>query len=426
MTPLVALLLLAGPNPPAPPSPADVPSSTTPKLPLGFKPALWEISVPPDRRPTPEQIALGDKLFNDKRLSKDDSVSCATCHDPKRAFTDGKARAEGIGKQVGQRNSPTVTNALFSATQFWDGRAATLEDQALLPILNPIEMGVETSDQLVAKVKGIPEYVNEFKKVFGRDVNADDLAKAIAAFERKQIFGDSRFDRFLAGDSKALDASAKRGWALFNGKGRCNTCHAGNAVSPLFADGKFHNIGVAAHKQDFVQLAAEALKTVRSGDQKQIDELALASKFSELGRFLVTRAENDIGSFKTPTLRNVGVTGPYMHDGSLATLWDVMDHYNKGGVQNPYLDGGMQRLGLSETEIDDLVAFMFALTSDPYSGLEKTELAAQKKNKSKRPERDVAAATGKKGSLGDLAPDPELSKKNPAEVGLYGSVEKGS
>ncbi len=409
MTPLVALCLLATP-------------AAGPKLPLGFKPAIWEISVPADRRPTPEQIALGEKLFNDKRLSKDDSTSCATCHDPKRAFTDGKPRAQGIGKQVGQRNSPTVANALFSATQFWDGRAATLEDQAILPILNPIEMGVETSDQLVAKVKGMPEYASEFQRVFGRDVNADDIARAIAAFERTQIFGDSRFDRFLAGDSKAMDASATRGWALFNGKGRCNSCHAGNAVSPLFADGKFHNVGIAAHKQDFVQLAQEALVTVRSGDQKQIDELALGSKFSELGRFLVTKAENDIGSFKTPTLRNVAVTGPYMHDGSLATLWDVMDHYNKGGVPNPFLDGGMQRLGLTEAEIDDLVAFMFALTSDQFAALEKTELAAQKKNKNKRPERDVAAAMGKKGSLGDLAPNPDLEKKNPAEVGLYGNI----
>lgn len=426
MTPLVALCLLATPAAPSKPvegkQETEAKRAEQNKLPLGFKMALWEISVPADRRPTPEQIALGEKLFNDKRLSKDDSTSCATCHDPKRAFTDGKPRAEGIGKQVGQRNSPTVTNALFSPTQFWDGRAATLEDQAILPILNPIEMGVETSDQLVAKVKGIPEYASEFRQVFGREVNADDIARAISAFERKQIFGDSRFDRFLAGDSKAMDASAKRGWALFNGKGRCNTCHAGNAVSPLFADGKFHNIGIAAHKQDFVQLANEALRTVRSGDQKQIDELALASKFSELGRFLVTKAENDIGSFKTPTLRNVGVTGPYMHDGSLATLWDVMDHYNKGGVQNPFLDGGMQRLGLTEAEIDDLVAFMFALTSDQYAALEKTELAAQKKNKNKRPERDVAAAMGKKGSLGDLAPNPDLEKKNPAELGLYGTL----
>lgn len=395
-------------------------AAAPPPLPLGLSPQLYQLTVP--KPPTPAQVALGDKLFNDKRLSADDSVSCSTCHDPAKAFTDGKAQAVGIKNQVGQRNSPTVLNALFLATQFWDGRAGTLEDQAGLPILNPIEMGMASQDAVVAKVRGIPEYQTAFKQLNGRDVTYADIASAIASFERTKLSGNARFDRFLAGDSKALTAQERRGWALFNGKGRCNTCHAGNAVSPLFSDQKFHNIGVAAHKQDFVQLANEALRVVRAGDQKQIDELALQSKFSELGRFMVTRKENDIGSFKTPTLRNTGVTGPYMHDGSFATLWDVMDHYNKGGTANPYLDGGMQRLGLSETEIDDLVAFMFALTSDDLQALEKKELARQRGLKSKRPERDVAAATGKKGHLGDLAPNPDV--KDPAELGLYGPVAK--
>jgi cytochrome c peroxidase len=396
--------------------------ASPPRLPIGVSPTLYELAVPKDRSPSRELVALGEKLFNDQRLSADDSVSCATCHDPKLAFTDGKPTATGIKKQVGQRNSPTVLNAMFGVTQFWDGRAATLEDQAKLPILNPIEMGMASPEAVIAKVKGIPEYQSQFQSVFGRAPTYDDLAAAIAAFERTQYSGNARFDHFLAGDSKALNASEKRGWALFNGKARCNTCHAGNAVSPLFSDQKFHNIGIAAHKQDFVQLAAEALRVVRTGDEKQIDELALQSKFSELGRFLVTKHENDIGSFKTPTLRNIGVTGPYMHDGSLATLWDVLDHYNKGGTANPYLDGGMQRLGLTEPEIDDLVAFMFALTSNDFAALEKKELAKQQARKSKRPERDTAVALGKKGNVGDLAPNPDLDVKNPADVGLYGPV----
>ncbi|PTL81055.1 cytochrome-c peroxidase [Vitiosangium sp. GDMCC 1.1324] len=396
--------------------------ASPPKLPIGVSSALYDISVPPDRRPTPERVGLGEKLFNDKRLSADDSVSCATCHDPKRAFTDGKATSVGIKNQVGQRNSPTVLNALFNATQFWDGRAGTLEDQAILPILNPIEMGMPSPEAVVAKVKGLPEYTTAFQKAFGREPNATDLAAAIAAFERMQYSGNARFDRFLVGDSKAFNASEKRGWALFNGKARCNTCHAGNAVSPLFSDQKFHNIGIAAHKQDFVKLASEAVRVVRTGDEKQIDELALQTKFSELGRFLVTKSENDIGGFKTPTLRNVGVTGPYMHDGSLATLWDVVDHYNKGGIANPYLDGGMQRLGLTEPEIDDLVAFMYALTSDDLAALEKQEQSNQRARKNNRPERDTAAALGKKGSFGDLAPNPNTDIKNPAELGLYGPV----
>ena len=399
---------------------ADPPPPT--KLPLGVSPALYNIAVPVDRRPTPEQIALGDKLFNDKRLSADDSVSCATCHDPKHAFTDGKTTSVGIKNQAGQRNSPTVLNALFNATQFWDGRAATLEDQAILPILNPIEMGMPNADAVVAKVKGLPDYPETFQKVFGRELNAQDLAGAIAAFERTKYSGNARFDRYLRGDAQALNASEQRGWAVFNGKGRCNSCHAGNAVSPLFSDQKFHNIGIAAHKQDFTQLAVQALNTVRTGDAKQIDELALQTKFSELGRFMVTKNENDVGGFKTPTLRNVGVTGPYMHDGSMVTLWDVIDHYNKGGTANPYLDGGMQRLGLTEPEIDDLVAFLFALTSDDLAPLEKTELARQKARKGTRPERDTDLALGKKGDVGDIGVSPNLDAKNPATLGFYGPM----
>lgn len=344
----------------------DLPSRAPKELPIGVSARLWELSVPPSATPTPERIALGALLFNDKRLSVDGTVSCATCHDPERGFTDHLTTSKGVKDQRGQRNSPTVLNAMFNATQFWDGRVDTLEEQAKLPILNPVEMGQPNPEAVVAIVRAIPEYEAAFPKLFGRPVTYDDLVAAIAAFERVQYAGNAPFDRFLAGDAKAISASAKNGWALFNGKARCNACHAANAVSPLFSDQKFHNIGIAAHKQDFPTLAREALGIVRTGDQKQIDELALQTKFSELGRFLVTKHENDIGGFKTPTLRNIGITGPYMHDGTLATLWDVMDHYNKGGEPNPFLDGGMQRLGLTEPEIDDLVALMFSLTSDQF------------------------------------------------------------
>ncbi|MDY7227827.1 cytochrome-c peroxidase [Hyalangium rubrum] len=414
----VAVLVYAGAGYAAEPPRAAAPP---PKLPLGVSPTLWKLSVPAGAEPTPEKVALGEKLFNEKRLSADDTVSCATCHEPTKGFVDGKALSTGIKNQQVTRNSPTVLNAMFNATQFWDGRAGTLEDQAKLPILNPREMGMPSPEAVVTKVRAIPEYSAEFKKVFGREVNYDDLAAAIAAFERTQFSGSARFDKFIHGDDKALNASEKRGWALFNGKARCNSCHAANIVSPLFSDQKFHNIGIAAHKQDFVQLAREALTVVRTGDEKQIDELALETKFSELGRFLVTKKENDVGAFKTPTLRNVGITGPYMHDGSLVTLWDVMDHYNKGGVPNPYLDGGMQRLGLTEPEIDDVVAFLFALTDERYEKFNRQELARQTARKGKRPERDTEVALGKKGNLGDLAPNPDLAVKNPAELGAYGS-----
>jgi len=401
------------------PSTAHVPKD----LPLGVSPVLYALSVPADRVPTPELVALGDKLFDDKRLSADDSTACKTCHDPKAGFVDHKPTSEGIRKQKGQRNSPTILNAMFNATQFWDGRAATLEAQAKLPILNPIEMGQKSPEDVVAKLKKLPEYVDAFQKVFGREINYDDLATAIAAFERTQFAGDAPFDRYINGDENAIDASARRGWAVFNGRGRCNSCHAGNAVSPLFSDQKFHNIGIAAHKQDFAQLAREAIALVDSGNQKQVDELALQSKFSELGRFLVTKQVNDIGAFKTMTLRNIAITAPYMHDGSLATLWDVVDHYNKAGVANPYLDGGMQRLGLGEAEIDDLVHWMTTLTSDKFAAYGRSEVARMTALRNTRPQRDVAAAMGKKGDLGDLAPAPDLKAKDPATDGVFGTYD---
>lgn len=397
---------------------ADAPTDEW-KPPLGISETIWEV-VLPGGPPKPEMVALGEKLFNDKRLSADDTVSCATCHDPKKGFVDRRPTSEGIDKQVGRRNAPTILAAMFNATQFWDGRAATLEEQAKLPILNPIEMGMKSPEEVVAKVRAIPEYSAEFQKVFGRDVTYDDLAAAIAAFERTLPGAEAPFDRFILGDSNAISASAKRGWALFNGKGRCNTCHAFSTTSPLFSDQKFHNIGIAAHKTDFVDLARKALKVVREGDIDQIDRLALETDMSELGRFLVTKQPADIGAFKTPTLRNVAVTAPYMHDGSLATLWDVMDHYNKGGVPNPFLDGGMQRLGLTEAEIDDMVAFMESLTSDSQAALAKQEMAKMRAKKNVRPERDTEVAMGKKGNMGDLAPDPDL--KNPAEIGVLPPV----
>ncbi len=391
-----------------------------PSLPLGASPQLYAIAVPRNREPTPDQIVLGEKLFKDKRLSVDDSVACETCHDPAKGFTDHRgnsATSAGVGGQHGQRNAPTVLNALFQATQFWDGRAATLEDQAKLPVLNPVEMGQKDPADVVAKLRKIPEYAQAFNAVYGNDITYDEVASAIAAFERTQYSGNSPFDRFLAGNQQAISDLAKRGWELFQGKGRCSACHAFNAVSPLFSDQKFHNIGIAAHKQNFAELARKAAAVLRTGDTKQLDELALQTSYSELGRFLVTKNEADIGAFKSETLRNIGVTAPYMHDGSLASLWDVMDHYNKGGVPNPYLDGGMQRLGLSEAEIDDLVAFLFTLTDDHFAEFNKAEIARQTALKTTRPQRETDIAEGRKGDLGDLGTNPDL--RNPATIGAF-------
>jgi cytochrome c peroxidase len=384
---------------------------------------LYAASVPADNAQTPEKVALGKSLFFDTRLSANNSTACATCHKPDLGFTDQLATSKGIRDQHGQRNAPTVLNAMFNVTQFWDGRAPTLEEQAKLPILNPVEMGQKAPEDVVTKLNGISEYKAAFQKVFSRTPNYDDMAKAIAAYERTQVTFDTPFDRFTAGDSKAIDAAARRGWTVFNGKGRCMTCHAVNPTSPMFTDNLFHNIGVSAHKSDFVQLARKSLTLLQEGDTKQIDELALQTDMSELGRFLVTKRNADIGAFKTPGLRNILLTHPYFHDGSQDTLWDTIDHYNKGGVQNPFLDGGIQRLGLTEPEIDDLVAFLASLTSDQYAAAAKKEFARQKAlSRTKRPQRDTAAAMGTdakgpglKGPFGDVGPNP--TEEDPALVG---------
>ncbi len=424
---LSAMLLSSGGLTRAQLSPADerlaVPKPLTQ---VGLPQDLYEWVIPKDNPQTPQKIALGKALFFDVRLSADNKESCGTCHDPDKGFTDQLPTSKGIGAHFGQRNAPTVLNATFSVLQFWDGREPTLEAQARDPILNPIEMGMKNPDEVMAKIGAIPEYQKQFNEVFGRAPTYDDLARAIAAYERTQVVFDSPFDHFIAGDDKAIDAQAKRGWAIFNGKGRCMSCHGVNPTQPLFSDNRFHNIGVSAHKADFVPLARKALALIAQGGggAQQIDQLAIQTDMSSVGRFLVTKDPHDIGAFRTMSLRNLLVTQPYFHDGSQATLWDTIDHYNKGGVQNPFLDGGIVPLGLTEPEIDDLVAFLATLTSPPYAQAAQKEYRAQfKLSRTTRPQRDTAAATGSKGRIGpgfsgpfgDIG--PEQTSENPALLG---------
>jgi cytochrome c peroxidase len=330
-------------------------------LPKGVLPPL----VPDDNPLTAAKVELGQKLYFDTRLSVDNTVSCATCHDPRKGFADGLPVAEGVSKKKGARNSPTVLNAAYSEQQFWDGRADTLEAQARLPLINPIEMAMPSHGAVEEKLRKLPEYPPLFQKAFGKsEVTIDRVGQAIASFERTIISFSAPIDRFLAGDKSAISDSAKRGWELFNGKARCNTCHGHVSVVPTFTDNKYHNIGVAAQKEDFAALARETQKLLQKGESKKIDELALQPRFSELGRFLVTREQKDIGAFKSPGLRNVELTAPYMHDGSEATLLDVIDFYDRGGVNNPFLDGGIRPLGLTEQEKTDLVELMKTFTSD--------------------------------------------------------------
>ena len=368
---------------------------------VGLPIALTRSVIPKDNPQTPAKVALGETLFFEGRLSANGTVACATCHDPRLAFTDGRPVAVGIGNRVGQRNSPTVLNALYNQMQFWDGRAATLEQQVGLPIVNPVEMGQPNLDSAVARIAAIPEYRATFIRVFARQPNPTDLVRAIASYERSQVSFDSPFDHYMAGDSSAISASAKRGWVLFKTRGRCNLCHlfADTTTRPArFTDDTFHNIGVLIVRHNVVAVARQAQQEIAKGDTIAIDQAAILTPMSALGRFLITRSDSDIASFKTPDLRNVMVTAPYFHDGSSATLWDVMDHYNKGaGTHDPYLSTEIQPLALHETEIDDLVALMASLTSPSYKELGAKELARQHQlSRTSRPQRDSVRAFGPK------------------------------
>jgi cytochrome c peroxidase len=332
--------------------------------------------IPEDNPLTQAKVDLGRKLYFDTRLSTDGAVACATCHDPRNGFADGREgkTSAGVGGGLGTRNAPTVLNAAFLSDQFWDGRAATLEEQAVQPLTNPIEHGFPDPPAVVERIGELAEYRPLFKAAFGsEEVTIDRVGKAIANFERTIISLRAPIDRFLAGERDAISESARRGWDLFNGKARCNTCHGHVGAFPLFTDEDYHNIGVGTRKIDFDKVARQTATAVAAG--KSVDELVLTdAEASELGRFIVSRENKHLGAFKTPQLRNVALTAPYMHDGSEATLRDVVEIYDRGGDQNPYLDGGMRPLGLTEQEKADLVELMRTFTSEDlgrFSSLEK-------------------------------------------------------
>jgi cytochrome c peroxidase len=366
----------------------------------GFPKVLTEYVISPATLTT-ATVALGQRLFFEPRLSGDGTVACATCHDPDRAFTDGRPVSVGIHGRVGQRNAPTVLNALYNKHQFWDGRVSTLEQQAALPITNPFEMGSASIGDAVSRIASDKDYQNQFLQAFGRGVNEQDILSAIAAYERTLVSFDSPLDHFIAGEANAISDSAKRGWELFNTKARCHLCHAltdNQRDKTLFIDNDFHNIGVGILRHHVAPLAQQAERELAQGHLPAIDTAAITSEMSVLGRFLVTRKQSDIASFKTPGLRNVVVTAPYFHDGSMQTLWDVMDHYNKGdGITDPWLDKDMQPLALSESEIDDVVEFLTSLTSSQYKEISDREYAHQLAlSKVNRPQRDTARAFGPK------------------------------
>jgi cytochrome c peroxidase len=297
-------------------------------LPLGLQ---ADAAYVPEQNPMSlEKVHLGKLLYFDTRLSKDKTLSCASCHNPYHGFADAAATSEGVAGKRGERNSPTVINRLFSKEQFWDGRAADLEEQAHGPLTNPVEMNMGSHNNVVERVKAVKAYAPLFTNAFGTaEVTMPRIAQAIAAYERTVLSGNSPFDRYMAGDKGALSAEQVRGMELFNGKANCKTCHSGFN----FTDESYHNLGVG-----------------------------MTAKNPDLGRFDVSKAESEKGAFKTPTLRNVVETAPYMHDGSEVTLTQVVQFYDRGGVKNPWLSKEIKPLNLTPQEVQDLVAFLEGLT----------------------------------------------------------------
>ena len=327
--------------------------------PLGLPP----LSVPADNPLTQAKIALGRKLFFDTRLSRDGSISCSSCHRPERAFTDGRVLAEGIGKRRGTRNAPTLLNAAFNTTQFWDGRRDSLEAQAQDPLVNPREHGLPDYPTLLRTIGGDPAYANAFREAFSVAPDAirmEHIGKAIASFERTLLAADSPFDRYAYGQApQALSAEARRGLALFEGAARCASCHLIGRQYALLSDNAFHsvNVGLQRIAPRLAELTTRLVDSRKAGlslDQTVLSEEDLA----ELGRFAVTLNPVDIGRFRTPSLRNVALTAPYMHDGSVATLAEAVDMelYNRG------TDAG-RPLILTPAEKSDLVSFLVSLTS---------------------------------------------------------------
>lgn len=305
-----------------------------PKIPLGLVPIHW----PKHNGYTPAKAELGWLLFFDNRLSSDGSVSCASCHAPEHAFTDAAPFSTGIGKKKGGRSAPSVINRVYGAAQFWDGRASSLEDQAKGPIANSLEMthekiAVKAHETTVQRLRQIKDYRKRFKDVFGvAELNIDHVAQAIATFERTILSGNSAYDRFNAGEKTALSEGQQRGMnVFFSNNARCDSCHDGAA----FTTNQFANVGIGMDRPT-----------------------------PDWGRYNVTKNEADKGAFKTPGLRDISRTGPYMHDGSIKTLKEVVEHYDKGGIKNRWLHQDIRPLKLSVQDKKDLVSFLHALDGE--------------------------------------------------------------
>ncbi len=342
-------------------------SSIMANPPLG----LPEVSIPLDNPQSPAKKALGKRLFFDSRLSADGTISCASCHKPELALTDGLVTALGIKGQTGARNTPTAMNAAYYTSFFVDGRAASLEAQALGPLTNPIEHGLKDYSSILGLLQSDVKYRWLVKQAFdieAHQATKQHIGKAIASYERTLVSANSAFDRFLYGeDESALSTSAQRGLRVFQRKGNCANCHEITLNHALFTDNRFYNLGVGFDKIKPTFMGfIDAYKKAKTGKKINPLEIYNSKQQSEFGRYVVTGVITDIGRFKTPTLRNIALTAPYMHDGSQKTLEEVVEYYNKGGEKNPFLDPAIFPLELTDLEKEDLVEFLKALTSEQF------------------------------------------------------------
>ena len=307
--------------------------SDRPEIPLGLD---LHLPVPADNPLNPETVALGRTLFFDPILSRDQRLACAGCHEPERAFTDGRELSVGVSGRVGARNVPSLVNRAYGRSFFWDGRTSSLEDQVLQPIQDPKEMDM-TLEDVTLRLRRDRVYSERFQARFGRLPTAADLANALASYVRTILSGDAPIDRHMNGETDALSTWAREGLRVFRGRGNCTACHLG----PTFTDERFHNTGVAWKGLELV----------------------------DLGRYQVTGNDADRGAFKTPTLRNVERTAPYMHDGSVATLAEVIDFYDRGGNANPHRDPEMRPLDLTAKDKQALQAFLRSLSGGVREGM---------------------------------------------------------
>jgi cytochrome c peroxidase len=335
--------------------------------PLGLPP----VPVPADDPLTAEKVALGRRLFFERRLSHNDTVSCAMCHVPEQGFTSNEmATSVGIEGRTVRRNAPTIYNTAYVERPFHDGRETSLEQQIWGPLLARNEMGNPSIGTVLEKLGGLDDYAERFREAFpGRGITTETLGMALASYERTLVSGGSAFDRATwGGDGEALTESARRGLGLFTGRGGCAGCHTIGPESALFSDGGFHNTGVGYRAAMGSDGSSEETQRVQAAPGVSLDvpRRVVASVSgapqNDLGRYEVTRDPADRWKYRTPTLRNVALTAPYMHDGSLATLRDVVAFYDRGGIPNEGLDPRIRPLGLTAEEKADLVAFLESLT----------------------------------------------------------------